>query len=133
MNGSGTEVAFALIVVAALAAMSWIVYFRAAELGHPPWRVRARLLLLWVCMALAVAGGLLLRGVFPQGLLGINFTHNYATPWFTLSGPAVVVFLAGGVLGMAICAAIAFWAVNSLQQPAEGYTPEAGADAEDQG
>jgi hypothetical protein len=133
----GTDVAFGVLVAVALALMTYMLWRQAQELGHAPGRARGRLLILWVAVGAAVALGLFLRRVFPEGLFQINFTHAYSTPWFTLSGGSSGLFLAAGLLGMALCAAVALWAINSLQRPllnhgGSGVSPDEGGASADQ-
>ena len=128
MSGNGVNIAFGAVVFVALFFMTLVLAKLAPELGHPHESVRRRLFLLWLSVGLAVGVGLALRRTFPRGLFQINFTHAYATPWFTLSGPAAGVFLVAGLVAMALCAGLGLWSIGSLQRPAPGAVPELPSD-----
>ena len=124
MSDTGTVVVFGVVVVGALTMMSYLLWNGAGSLGHAPGRVAVRLGLLWFCVAAAVLVGLLLRRVFRGALFEISFTRHYDTPWFQLSGPGAGLFLAVGLVAMAVCALVALWAISSLQHPADPAAPE---------
>lgn len=125
MRETGTIIAFFVVVVAALAILSYLLWRGAGEYGHPRRRVISRLGVVWGCVGLAVALGLLVRRVFRGPLFEFNLHREYATPWFQLTGPSagLVLLLSLGI--MVVCAVVAIRAADSLQHPAEPDAEEA--------
>ncbi len=113
--------AFCVVGALVLTLLSYMLYRRAAEMGHSRRFVLVRLFFLWLGCAGIVAVGVYLRRLFPAGLFDVSFSRLSADqPVVTTGGSDTTWPLLLGVAGMAACAVLAWWGVSPLQRPPAG-------------
>jgi len=109
-------IAFSAVAVVLLTLISYMLYRRALEMGHPAGRVGPRLVVFGLGCLGALSVGLYFHHLYPQGLFNVNFGGG-SQPVALVGGPQAKGPLLVAILGMIVCALVAWLAMRPLQTP----------------
>ena len=116
MTDLSMVIAFCAVAVVLLTLISYMLYRRALEMGHAAGRVGGRLVVFWLGCLGTLAVGLYFHRLYPQGLFNVNFSSG-SQPLVLVGGPSAKAILFVALLGMMVCALVAWLAVRPLQNP----------------
>ena len=115
MIGTAEWIAMAVAVTAATAFFSYLVYVRAADLGHAPRVIWRGLLLVWLCLAAAIvvlAGARAILG-------GPIIQYSAGSGGFSLGtdAPGSLFVTIAALIVVAVLLYVSLHTVRQLQQP----------------
>lgn len=125
MRGFADVAAFGVVLLVALGLISYMLYQRALAMGHERPYVGLRLAFFWLGCLLALAAGIFLHVLYPQGLFDVNFSRFSPDQAYVMLHPEqarTALYLGLGTIGVG--ALIAWLAVRPLQTPPPGAPEE---------
>jgi hypothetical protein len=118
-----TVVAFGVVVLVLLTLVSYMLYRRALEMGHPAERVTVRLVVFWFASVFTLGVGVYFNHLYPQGLFYVSVSRMPGSPVALVTGRQPWAPIAAAGLAIAVGAVAAWLAIRPLQNP-PAETPE---------
>ena len=115
MIASSEWIAVIVVVTAATAFFSYLVYVRAADLSHPPRVIWRGLLAVWLCLAAAIV---VLAGA--RAILGgpiIRYSAGGAGFSFSTNAPGSLLVTVAALIVVALLLYFSLHTVRQLQEP----------------